>query len=222
MSNQFTIRLEGYMKRFHPEVITLMATTPREALSLLQNYLPKGVRHLVRIAELPCEAAFDNSNPNEKTLTITPIIMGAGGSKKGAGFQIAIGILLIALAVTGVGLGASGFFTKIGISKGALILTGAQLMLGGALQLLQKTPKADPTQGDMKSRFINGKGNTIEEGTPIPLIYGLQVVKSLVHLSSRMTTSFHATALSCCWVWVREKSSAWKTVKRVSLSETFP
>lgn len=176
MSNQFTIRLEGYMKRFHPEVITLMATTPREALSLLQNYLPKGVRHLVRIAELPCEAAFDNPNPSEKTLTITPIIMGGGGGKKGAGFQIAIGILLIALAVTGVGLGASGFFTKIGVSKGVLILTGAQLMLGGALQLLQKTPKADPTQGDMKSRFINGKGNTIEEGTPIPLIYGLQKV----------------------------------------------
>ena len=42
--------------------------------------------------------------------------------------------------------------------------------------MLQKTPKADPTSGDKKSRFINGNANTIEEGTPIPLIYGLQKV----------------------------------------------
>lgn len=174
MSNDFTITLEGYMERFHPEPILINAQTPREALSLLQNYLPKGIRHFVRIPELPCEAAFDNQTPALKTITIQPVVMGAGGSnKKAGGIQIAVGILLIALAVTGFGTAA---FAKIGLSKGALILTGTQLILGGALQLLQKTPKADPTQGDKKSRFINGKGNTIEEGTPIPLIYGLQKV----------------------------------------------
>ena len=118
MSNDFTITLEGYMERFHPEPILINAQTPREALSLLQNYLPKGIRHFVRIPELPCEAAFDNQTPALKTITIQPVVMGAGGSnKKAGGIQIAVGILLIALAVTGFGTAA---FAKIGLSKGAL------------------------------------------------------------------------------------------------------
>lgn len=169
---EFTITLTGYLNKFRPEPTIVKANTAREAIDLFQNYMPKGVRHFVRVLELSCEAAFDERRAT--TITIEPILMGAGGgSKKSAGIQIGIGIFLIALAVTG--FGAVGL-AKLGVTKGALILTGAQLVLGGVLQLLQKAPKADPTQGDKKSRFINGSGNTIEEGTPIPLIYGRQKV----------------------------------------------
>lgn len=170
----FEVNLLGYLNNFHKDTICIMASTVREALSLLQNYLPKGAKHTVDIEEVRCLADLDIVNPEVKTLTIKPTIVGAGGGgKKSAGIQIGIGILLFMVAGP---LASSTFGQAIGLSKGAIILTGAQLVLGGALQLLQKTPKADPTSGDKKSRFINVNANTIEEGTPIPLIYGLQKV----------------------------------------------
>lgn len=170
----FDIILLGYLKNFHKAPITIAASTAREALSILQNYLPKGAKHVVDIAEIRCVDDLDIVNPEVKTLTIKPTIVGAGGgSKSSAGIQIGIGILLFLVAGP---LASSSFGQAIGLTKGAIILTGTQLVLGGALQLLQKTPKADPTSGDKKSRFINGNANTIEEGTPIPLIYGLQKV----------------------------------------------
>lgn len=170
----FDIILLGYLKNFHKAPITIAASTAREALSILQNYLPKGAKHVVDIAEIRCVDDLDIVNPEVKTLTIKPTVVGAGGgSKRSAGIQIGIGILLFLVAGP---LASSSFGQAIGLTKGAVILTGTQLVLGGALQLLQKTPKADPTSGDKKSRFINGNANTIEEGTPIPLIYGLQKV----------------------------------------------
>jgi len=174
MMTNFDIILLGYLKNFHKAPITIAASTAREALSILQNYLPKGAKHVVDIAEIRCVDDLDIVNPEVKTLTIKPTVVGAGGgSKRSAGIQIGIGILLFMVAGP---LASSSFGQAIGLTKGAIILTGTQLVLGGALQLLQKTPKADPTSGDKKSRFINGNANTIEEGTPIPLIYGLQKV----------------------------------------------
>lgn len=162
------IILTGYLKDFLPSgEVVVDAFNARDALEKAQNHLPKGAAHQVTIKELACVDALQTC---PETLTVTPLAyQGAGGSKKAGGIQIALGILLIAFSGGIAGLG-------LGLSKGAVILTGAQLILGGALQLLQKSPKADPTQGDKKSRFINGDKNTVKEGTPIPLIYGRQKV----------------------------------------------
>lgn len=169
---QVDIFLTGYLAKFvKQQPVQVEAFNNRDALEKLQNYLPKGARHLVQVKELGCPADLDELN---QTLTITPHALGSGGGKKAGGLQIGIGILLIAfIAFPGGGIGAA---LKAGGFKSFLVGVGANLIIGGALQLLQKSPKADPTQGDKRSRFINGDKNTVREGTPIPLIYGRQKV----------------------------------------------
>jgi len=169
---QVDIFLTGYLAKFvKQQPVQVEAFNNRDALEKLQNYLPKGVRHLVKIKELGCP---DDLEELKETLTISPLFEGSGGgSKRSSGIQIGIGILLIAFAVV-TGGGATPLISA-GL-KQFLIGVGANLIIGGALQLLQKSPKADPTQGDKRSRFINGDKNTVREGTPIPLIYGRQKV----------------------------------------------
>lgn len=165
------VYLEGYLAKFVKDgTVVVDAFNARDALEKLQNFMPKGVKHLVKIKELGCPDDLDEA---KETLTITPLLQGAGGGKKAGGIQIGIGILLIAFVAFTGGVGVA---LKAGGFKSFLVGVGANLIIGGALQLLQKSPKADPTQGDKKSRFINGDKNTIKEGTPIPLIYGRQKV----------------------------------------------
>jgi predicted phage tail protein len=153
--------------------LDITANTPREALSIFQSHLPQDVRQIVQVSGIHCAADLDEMRESG-VLDITPKYFGAGGgSEKGSWLQIGLGVLLIITAPYLSGAIGTAFG---GIAKGTIATFGFQLALGGAIALLNKAPKADPTSGDKKSRFINGNANTIKEGTPIPLIYGLQKV----------------------------------------------
>ena len=153
--------------------LDITANTPREALSIFQSHLPQDVRQIVQVSGIHCAADLDEMHESG-VLNITPKYFGAGGgSEKGSWLQIGLGVLLIVTAPYLSGAIGTAFG---GIAKGTIATFGFQLALGGAIALLNKAPKADPTSGDKKSRFINGNANTIKEGTPIPLIYGLQKV----------------------------------------------
>lgn len=160
------IQLEGYLKSLYPEGVTVHARSFREALGLLATYPgfrktdPK--RHFVRVSGLGCYADLD-ADLRTPSFTVTPIMGGAGG---GSGRQILIGALLIGLAFAMPGALAS--------SKFALFLAnmGASMVLGGLIASMNRAPKADPISGDKRSRFISGSKNTVDAGTPIPLIYG--------------------------------------------------
>uniref|UniRef100_UPI00345B9BCD hypothetical protein n=1 Tax=uncultured Agitococcus sp. TaxID=1506599 RepID=UPI00345B9BCD len=138
--------LTGYLKDFVPKgEIFVDAFNARDALMKAGNQLPKGATHQVKVAELPC---VDSLQENFEVLTIQPIYQGSGGdNKKAGGIQIGLGVLLIAFS-------GGAAFAALGLSKGAVILTGAQLILGGALQLLQKSPKADLEKGKMTSLLM--------------------------------------------------------------------
>jgi predicted phage tail protein len=157
--------------------LDITANTPREALSIFQSHLPQDVRQIVQVSGIHCAADLDDVRESG-ILDITPKYFGAGGgSEKGSWLQIGLGVLLIVTAPWAAGvLTAAGFGGATGVAAGTIATFGFQLALGGAIALLNKAPKADPTSGDKKSRFINGNANTIKEGTPIPLIYGLQKV----------------------------------------------
>lgn len=160
-----TILLEGYLKPLYPKGVTVSASTLREALGLLATFRgfrsEDKVRHYVEVDALTCYAALD-APLRQEVVTITPLMGGAGG---GSGRQILIGALLIGLSFIMPVFGA-------GIAKGFLFNVGVSLALGGILQHMAKSPKADPTSGDKRSRFISGTANTVAAGTPIPLIYG--------------------------------------------------
>ena len=127
------------------------------------------------------------------TISIIPVIMGAGGGGFG---RILAGVGLIALSVLTAGI-ASGF--AFGFAGGVLGLgtfatvgagIGLSLALGGIAQVLTPVPKlstasplmssgyASSQRGDrgdpkrLESYNFSGIQNTSSQGLPVPVIYG--------------------------------------------------
>lgn len=96
-----------------------------------------------------------------KKISFTPITLGSG-----AVGRIVVGIILIIIGV----------FTSYA-GGGVLVSIGIGLVLGGAIELLSPRPKkekfSDRKDGDNKpSYYFNGPANTIEQGSPVQLVYG--------------------------------------------------
>lgn len=167
------IQFEGYLAKLYPEGVQVDGRTPRECLGLL-SFFPgfrreDGVRHYVKVDVLDCYAALDTPLVKNE-MVVTPMMGGAGG---GSARQIVIGALLIGFAWWAAGAFASGSLLAKGAFLNNMVFNiGVSMVLGGIMQHLAKAPKADPTSGDKRSRFISGAANTVAAGTPISLIYG--------------------------------------------------
>jgi predicted phage tail protein len=130
--------------------------------------------------------------------------MGGGGRGKGIAMTV-IGIVLVAVAFYFAGPGGSAAvlnaesaagaaaaggaaFTIGGVSVtyGAIALFGAALALSGIATLITSVPEAPHAadqreQADQRASFLfNGPVNTIEQGGPVPLVYGKHIVGSKV------------------------------------------
>lgn len=151
----------------------MAARTGREALRLLSTFpgfrKEDGRKHIVRVDPLYYHTDFDLPLPANSTLTVNPVMLGAGG---GSARQIVIGALLIFAAFTLPGALGLVPLAKGGIVASMLFNLGVSMVLGGVLQHLSKAPKADPTSGDKRSRFLSSTKNTVAAGTGIPLAYG--------------------------------------------------
>lgn len=168
-----TISLTGYLRDLYPEGIKVSARTGREALQLLATFpgfrKEDGRRHLVRVDPLQYHTDFDLPLPDNSTLTVNPVVLGAGG---GSARQIVIGALLVVAAFFVPGALGLTTLAKGGIVASMLFNIGVSMVLGGVLQHLSRAPKADPTSGDKRSRFLSSTKNTVAAGTNIPLAYG--------------------------------------------------
>lgn len=105
-------------------------------------------------------------NCKPKTIRFVPVIAGAG-----AGVRMVIGATLLV-----VGWMAAG---SVVFSWAApyLIATGASLLIGGIVETLTKSSKADDYERkDRTSYAFDGPVNTEGQGVPIPLIYGPKVL----------------------------------------------
>lgn len=103
-----------------------------------------------------------------RSITITPIIAGAG-----AGLRIVVGVVLMVAAYW---LGPAAF------------AMGASLALGGIIELLSPTPKlaSGNQRSDNTSYYFDGPVNTVDQGVPVPLIYGRIMAGSQV-ISAKVT-----------------------------------
>jgi predicted phage tail protein len=153
------------------------------------------------------EEDFAMSCSDDRAISITPVLAGAGG---GTG-SILAGIGLVALSFVSFGAGAfagvgaaGGLFggaaaagAAIPLASNALFAVGASLVLGGVASLI--TPSSalnqstlatqagrDPRQ--LKSFNFSGIQNTSVQGTPIPLVYGRMFTGSVV-ISAGITTT---------------------------------
>lgn len=128
---------------------------------------------------------------SEATISITPVLTGAGGKGASIG-QIIAGVALVAFSLLAPGVGAAiggVAMTKIGLLGGALILGGTAQLIAPkppTLGLGGPSPLNDPRA--LQSYNFNGVQNTSTQGTPINVVYGKTIVGS-VTLSAGITNT---------------------------------
>jgi predicted phage tail protein len=173
-----------------------------EAVRFLLANFPQLERHMaqhhyrVSVGSYALSADELHDPAGQQEIRIVPVITGAGG---GVG-KIIAGVALVAAAIVfapvgggflGLGMGVGG-----GVGAGALGTVassliggiGAALAFGGVAQLLTPTPKindpAAPKAADdadpRKNYSFSGIQNVSRQGVPVPVVYGLTTVGSVV------------------------------------------
>ena len=168
-----TIYLYGSLKRDFGNRFCFHAVSPADALNGLFSQI-NGLREKIRAGtflvrlngiiqtEQSLEQNFRQPE-SEAVIHIVPRTAGAGR----AGQLIAGVVLIVAGAVVNIYYPGSG---------APLIQAGIGLVVGGVAQMLTKSPSLDShTQGQKASRntAFSNLDNTIAQGQPVPLAYGL-------------------------------------------------
>ena len=123
-------------------------------------------------------------NLDDVELHFYPAIVGAG---KGIG-QIILGIVLIIVVIVcwwnPLGWGAGGALIA-GSTAASLAVAGVGMVLSGVTSMMTKSPSMSGSYGnaevDQKPSFLyNGIVNVIEQGGPVPVVYGTHFTGSTV------------------------------------------
>ena len=192
------IKLYGQLAKFiGKRVIEADVATAAEAVRMLVANFPGLEKHMAdqhyRVTVGTYDLALDEIHDpaGQQDITIAPVMVGGGG-----GFgKILAGIALIAGAIilgplaggfAGLGLGLSGGGLGIIGGSAAVLLggIGATLVLGGVAQLISPVPKVPQGPGsdnDPRKTFnFSGIQQTSRQGVPVPCVYGLTLVGSVV------------------------------------------
>jgi predicted phage tail protein len=169
-----------------PEIEAEVSTVKEALLCLDANYphffqtildlSAQGYHYQVVLSDENICLEFDGTKPEVyanfqiegKTLTISPVIAGAGG----------LGKLFMGLALIGIGIATGGTgFILAGIAMG--------------LQSIFSGNPDKPKENDPESLVVSGQTNTTSEGTRIPIIIGEYLVGDMV-LSATYKTEYKA------------------------------
>lgn len=182
MNELKVIRLYGVLGARFGRVHQLAIDSPREAIKAL-SVLYDGFEQFMANAHLKgLEFAVFKGDRNisedelhldtNEEIRIAPIIK---GSKRGGFFQTMLGVAMIGAAAFFSG-GLSVAFTAAGTWGGALALGGAAVALGGISQLLSPQSRGLSMRQDSDNKpsyAFGGAVNTIAQGNPVPLFYGV-------------------------------------------------
>lgn len=196
-----TVILNGQLGKLFGRKHKLDVATAAEAVRALVANYPSFERHMlettnvryrVKLHKEPlCDIEQMHHPVGGDTITITPVIAGAGGTIG----QILLGAALIGAAFLtgGASIAASGFLAG-GITTtfwgGVAVAMGASLALGGIAQMLAPAPKSSgPSERpeNQPSYTFSGPINTTAQGQPVPIGYGRLVVGGAV-ISAGLTT----------------------------------
>ena len=188
------IKLYGQLAKFiGRRVLEADVATAAEAVRMLVANFPGIEQHManqyyrvtVGTYDLGLDEIYDPAG--QQDIKIMPVVAGAG-----AAGRIILGVALIALAIAVPGLGAAAGakaaatifgtgFSSMALSVGFL---GASLVLGGVAQLLTpvpKIPQGPDTVNDPRKTFnFSGIQQTSRQGIPVPCVYGMTWVGSVV------------------------------------------
>jgi len=139
------------------------------------------------------EQDFSMACSDDRVISITPVLAGAGAAGK-----ILLGIALIGLSFVSFGVGAwagvGGYgATAAGTAVGSMTAfkLGAGLLIMGVAELISPSPKMAMKADDprkLQSYSFSGIQNTSVQGTPIPCVYGKMFVGSILLSASIATT----------------------------------
>lgn len=171
--------LHGYLKELYKGDLFLSGFSASEIINgmckITKAFNPKPgqPRHELSVVGFPTKESLFEALPHDITeLHITPSMT---GGKSGGFFRIVIGVVLIAAAVITGGTSLVAL-TATGTVAGTLFSLGVSLVLGGLLEMLSPTPKADSfgngAADPEASKYLAASGNTVKIGTRIPLLYG--------------------------------------------------
>jgi predicted phage tail protein len=190
------IRLYGQLAKFvGKRVLKADVATAAEAVRMLVANFPGLEQHMskqhYRVTVGTYDLALDEIHDpaGQQEIKIVPVMAGAGG---GLG-KILIGVALIAFSfvVPGLAFGAvlsgaisSGVGNALLVGGQLLATLGASLALGGVAQLLTPVPKISQGAGSdndpRKTYNFSGIQQTSRQGIPVPCVYGLTLVGSVV------------------------------------------
>lgn len=206
------IVLHGALRREFGGPYLLDVTTPAEAFRALEANFPgrflafirNGVYRVVRGDRrkgMELDASELGFGLGKSDLHIIPLPKGSSSQKgKGAGKAI-LGVVIMAAAIVTSGGGASlaelgaamAETSALGVSYGSIAMFGLTMALTGVSQMLSPQPKASTPADANPSYLFNGPANAVEQGGPVPLIYGRMRVGSTV-ISSAIDNEIIAQA----------------------------
>jgi predicted phage tail protein len=182
------IKLYGQLAKFiGRRVLEADVATAAEAVRMLVANFPGLEQHMAeqyyRVSVGTYSLALDEIHDpaGQQEIKIVPVVAGAGG---GLG-KILIGIALIAGAffTGGATIGLLGLAAPVALST-ALVGLAVPLLLGGVAQLISPVPKVPQGPGsdnDPRKTFnFSGIQQTSRQGVPVPCVYGLTLVGSVV------------------------------------------
>ena len=188
------IKLYGQLAKFiGRRVLEADVATAAEAVRMLVANFPGLEQHMAeqyyRVTVGPYDLAVDEIHDpaGQQDIKIMPVVAGAGG----AAAKIILGVALIAFSFVSfgagawagvMGFGATNAFTAAGSM--AILKIGAGLLLTGVAQLLTpvpKVPQGPDTDNDPRKTYnFSGIQQTSRQGVPVPAVYGLTLVGSVV------------------------------------------
>lgn len=163
------VRLHGDLAREFGRVWQLDITTPREASWAIEANRPGFMRKIKELADRGmvfrvrskthdyAEDDIDTHLGSVQRVDIIPIIVGAG---PGVRFVVGAVLFTVGALIPVPGLNA------------ALMSAGLSLMMGAVAEWLTPTPKRDEATKSKESWTMGGPSNTVDQGLPVPVIYG--------------------------------------------------
>jgi predicted phage tail protein len=179
------IKLYGQLAKFiGKRVLEADVATAAEAVRMLVANFPGLEQHMaeqhyrVTVGTYDLDKTEIHDPAGQQEIKIVPVIVGAG-----AVGRIIAGIALIAASFIPGLQGVAILGTKLLVTT-ALVTVGASLLLGGVAQLLTPVPKVPQGSGsdnDPRKTFnFSGIQQTSRQGVPVPCVYGLTLVGSVV------------------------------------------
>ena len=181
------IKLYGQLAKFiGSRVLEADVATAAEAVRMLAANFPGLEKHMAdqhyRVTVGSYDLTLDEIHDpaGQQDIMIVPVIAGAGAVGK-----ILLGAALIvgAFFTGGATIGLFGLAAPVLVSS-VLFKVGALLVLGGVAQLLSPVPTIPQGAGsdnDPRKTFnFSGIQQTSRQGVPVPCVYGLTLVGSVV------------------------------------------